>query len=149
MYGRSMGAAAVLRAIALGKVRPDAVVVESPFDRMLTTIDHRFEMMGLPKFPLSPLLVFWGGAQHGYWAFGHNPADYAAAVKCPTLMIRAGRDPFVLKHEAESVFNALAGPKQMVVFEGAGHQACSHVDRRKFGRVVADFLLAGPRGAGR
>jgi pimeloyl-ACP methyl ester carboxylesterase len=135
--------------VALGKVRPDALVVESPFDRMLSTIDHRFEIMGVPAFPLSRLLVFWGGLQHGYWAFGHNPVDYAPAVKCPTLMIRAGHDPFIHKEEAESVFNKLAGPKQLLVFEGAGHQECIWVDRGKFTRAFTSFLQAAPRGAGR
>jgi len=147
IYGRSMGAAAALRAVALGKAKPDALILESPFDRMLTTIDHRFELMGVPKFPLSPLLVFWGGVQQGYWAFSHNPVEYAKSVKCPTLYIRAGRDPFVHKDEAESVFARLAGPKQMLVFEQAGHQACSYVDRRKFAGALTDFLLAAPRGA--
>ena len=68
-------------------------------------MDHRFRLMGVPAFPLSRLLVFWGGVQHGYWAFGHNPAEYAKGVSCPTLMIRAGRDPFIRQNEAESVFN--------------------------------------------
>jgi alpha-beta hydrolase superfamily lysophospholipase len=145
MYGRSMGAAAVLRAVALGKARADALVVESPFDRMLSTVDHRFEMMGVPPFPLSRMLVFWGGVQQGYWAFGHNPVDYAKAVNCPTLLIRAGHDPFIRKEEAESVYNHLAGPRQMLVFEGAGHQACIAVDRRKFARAFTDFLVSPPQ----
>ena len=149
LYGRSMGAAAVLRAVASGKARPDSIIVESPFDRMLTTIDHRFELMGLPAFPFSRLLVFWGGVQQGYWAFGHNPVDYAGSINCPTLMIRAGHDPFVHKDEAESIFNRIPGPKQMLVFENDGHQACSYVDRKKFTGTFVDFLLAGPRGAGR
>ena len=155
LYGRSMGAAAVLRAVSLGKAKPDALVVESPFDRMLTTVDHRFDLMGLPAFPLSRMLVFWGGVQHGYWAFGHNPAEYAKGVSCPTLMIRAGRDPFIRQNEAESVFNNFRGAKRMLVFEGAVHQACISVDKRKWAAGVTDFLLAGPgrgargRGAGR
>ena len=62
-------------------------------------------------------------------------------------MIRAGRDPFVHKDEAESVYGRLAGPKEMLVFEQAGHQACSYVDRGKFAGAVADFLLSGPRNA--
>jgi alpha-beta hydrolase superfamily lysophospholipase len=149
IYGRSMGAAAALRAVSARNVRPDALVVESPFDRMLTTVDHRFDTVGVPTFPLSRMLVFWGGVQHGYWAFRHNPVDYARSVGCPTLMIRAGRDPFVRQNEAESVFKNLRGPKQMLVFEGAAHQACVSVDRRKWDGGVTDFLLAAPRGAGR
>ena len=149
IYGRSMGAAAALRAVSARNVRPDALVVESPFDRMLTTVDHRFSLVGVPAFPLSRMLVFWGGVQHGYWAFGHNPVEYARAVSCPTLLIRAGRDPFVRQNEAESVFRNFAGVKRMLVFEGAGHQACVDVDRRKWDGTVTDFLLSAPRGAGR
>lgn len=37
VYSRPMGAAAALRAVSTGKVSPDAMILESPFDRMLTT----------------------------------------------------------------------------------------------------------------
>jgi alpha-beta hydrolase superfamily lysophospholipase len=144
IYGRSMGAAAALRAVSLGRAHPDALVVESPFDTMFTTVAHRFDLVGVPKFPLARLMVFWGGVQQGYWGFAHNPRDYARAVKCPTLMIRAGRDPFVRKSEAESVFNAMCGPKQLVVFDKAMHEPCVGVDNRMWAGKVTDFLLAAP-----
>jgi hypothetical protein len=146
IYGRSMGAAAALRAVSLGTADPDALVIESPFDRMLTTVSHRFDVVGVPKFPLAPLLVFWGGVQHGYWAFGHNPQDYARAVNCPTLMIRAGRDPFIKQGEAEAVFHSVAGRKELVVFDGAAHEPCIAVDRPRWAERVTEFLLEAPRG---
>jgi alpha-beta hydrolase superfamily lysophospholipase len=149
IYGRSMGAAAALRAVSLGTAKPDALVVESPFDRMLTTVAHRFDLVGVPRFPLAPLVVFWGGVQQGYWAFGHNPSDYARAVSCPTLMIRAGRDPFVKQAEAESVFNNMNGPKQLLVIDQAQHEPCIGVDSPRWARNVTEFLLSPPRGARR
>jgi alpha-beta hydrolase superfamily lysophospholipase len=145
LYGRSMGAAAALRAVALGKAHPDALVIESPFDRMLSTVSHRFDLVGVPRFPLAPLLVFWGGVQHGYWAFDHNPIDYARSVTCPTLMIRAGRDPFINRGEAESVFNNVAGPKQLLVVDAAAHEPCIAVDKARWSQRVTGFLLAAPR----
>jgi alpha-beta hydrolase superfamily lysophospholipase len=145
IYGRSMGAAAALRAVALGKAQPDALVVESPFDRMFSTVAHRFDVVGVPRFPLAPLLVFWGGVQHGYWAFDHNPIEYARSVNCPTLMIRAGRDPFIKQGEAEAVFNNVAGPKQLLVVAGAAHEPCIGVDKAHWSKRVTDFLLAAPR----
>ncbi len=51
LYGQSMGAAAVLRAVDACGVRPDAIIVEAVFDRMLHTVRHRFEAMGFPPFP--------------------------------------------------------------------------------------------------
>jgi alpha-beta hydrolase superfamily lysophospholipase len=145
IYGRSMGAAAALRAVSLGRAHPDALVLESPFDSMFTTVAHRFDLVGVPTFPLARLMVFWGGVQQGYWGFAHNPRDYAHAVQCPTLMIRAGCDPFVRKPEAESIFNAMRGPKQLVVFDKARHEPCVEVDPGKWTRKVTDFLLAAPR----
>lgn len=61
LYGVSMGAAACLRAIHALEVKPDGLIMECPFDRMLTTVRHRFHAMHLPSFPLAELLVFWGG----------------------------------------------------------------------------------------
>ena len=58
-----MGAASVLRSVHSCGVQPDAIIAESVFDRMLTTVRHRFELMGVPSFPCAELLVFWGGRQ--------------------------------------------------------------------------------------
>jgi uncharacterized protein len=87
--------------------------------------------------------------QQGYWAFGHNPTEYARSVHCPTLMIRGGCDPFIKSGEAESVFNNMNGPKQMVVIHNAAHEPCINVDRRQWASRVTEFLLAAPRGAAR
>jgi uncharacterized protein len=65
LYGQSMGAAAVLRAIDACGVRPDAVIAEAVFESMLHTVQHRFEAMGVPSLPSAELLVFWGGMQNG------------------------------------------------------------------------------------
>jgi uncharacterized protein len=34
----------------------------------------------IPPFPLAELIIFWGGVQHGFNAFAHNPVTYAAQV---------------------------------------------------------------------
>src|SRR5947209_2363856 len=86
LFGQSMGAAAVLRAVALGGVTADALVLECPFDRMLTTVEHRFHVLGLPGFPMARLMLFWGGVQLGLDAFAHNPVEYAAGVRRPALL---------------------------------------------------------------
>src|SRR5262249_1798820 len=50
LFGQSMGAAAVLRALSLRTAEPAAVVLECPFDRLLSTVENRFTSMGLPAF---------------------------------------------------------------------------------------------------
>ena len=51
LYGISIGAAAILRAVARGDVDPAALVLECPFDRLLSTAQNRFAAMGVPSFP--------------------------------------------------------------------------------------------------
>ena len=102
LYGASMGAAAVLRA-AVGTVAPRAVVLEAPFDRLVTTVVHRFEAMGflaMLALPGAAVLVFWGSVDGGFNGFAHNPADYAARVAVPTLVHPLAASPVRLGSRA-------------------------------------------------
>ncbi|NBV24691.1 MAG: alpha/beta hydrolase [Proteobacteria bacterium] len=93
LFGPSMGAVACLRAIQVHGLKPDALIIECPFDRMLTTVRHRFHAMRVPSWPMAELLLFWRGWQGGFDCFQHNPVDYAASVNCPTLLMHGQNDP--------------------------------------------------------
>jgi hypothetical protein len=41
-------AAAILRAVSAHELSPDALILECPFDRLLTTVQNRFAAMRLP-----------------------------------------------------------------------------------------------------
>jgi dipeptidyl aminopeptidase/acylaminoacyl peptidase len=111
LYGNSMGAAAVLRAVHSCGIIPDAIIVEAVFDRMLSTVRNRFKLMGVPSFPCAELLVFWGGRQFGFNGFKHNPVDYAASVRCPILFLHGTADSRAHLAEARHVYDAVPGPK--------------------------------------
>jgi alpha-beta hydrolase superfamily lysophospholipase len=140
LYGQSMGGAAILRAVGELHVQPSAVIIESTFDRMLSTVENRFHAMGLPAFPLARLLVFWGGEQFGYSAFNLNPADYATQVHCPVLMMQGSLDRRVTDAQARNLFDHLAGPKQFELFDNAGHCAFLEMAPDRWNKTVAGFL---------
>ena len=100
----------------------------------------RDELMGMPVFPMARLLVFWGGAQHGFDAFEHNPVDYARRISIPTLLMHGDRDAMVHVNEAERVAASLAGPKLFHVFADVGHEG--YLARRpdKWKALVEQFL---------
>ncbi|NOK62221.1 MAG: alpha/beta fold hydrolase [Chloroflexi bacterium AL-W] len=77
LYGVSMGSSAILRAVALHDLDPDVLILEGVFDRLTTTTRHRFAAFGVPVFPATELLLFWGSVQMGYNGFRHNPVGYA------------------------------------------------------------------------
>jgi alpha-beta hydrolase superfamily lysophospholipase len=140
LYGQSMGSAAILRAISKEGVEANAVVIESPFDRLLSTVKNRFSAMGLPALPFAQLLVFWGGVQHGFNGFRHNPVEYAEQVRCPVFLLHGSDDPRVTRDQAEAVYQALRGVKQFQVFPGVGHEAAEAVRPKEWHLFVSQFL---------
>jgi alpha-beta hydrolase superfamily lysophospholipase len=128
LFGRSMGSAAILRAAGVLDVEADALLLECPFDRMLTAVRVRCRLVSGVSFPLAEALVFWGGAQHGFNAFAHNPADYARTVRCPVLLMHGSFDPRVSETGMQAIHDALPGRKVLHSFAGVGHE--SYVNRR-------------------
>ena len=149
LYGVSMGSAAILRAIAFEGVTPDAVIVESPFDRLISTARNRFKLMGVPTFPAAELLVFWGGVQQGFDGFKHNPVEYARSVKCPVLMMHGERDSRVTVEQARNVFDNLGGEKRFKLFD-VGHEVIAVARPEEWRNQVTAFMVmiqfVSPRG---
>lgn len=140
LFGRSMGAAAVLGAIARHAVKPAAVVIECPFDRMLNAVRNRFGSLGVPSFPCAELLVFWGGRQIGFDGFDNNPVRDAERVDCPVLVMGGGKDARATPLQVRAVFDQLPGEKQFHLFENAGHEPFRKSDPPAWDRIVSEFL---------
>ena len=140
LYGASMGAAAVLKAVADHRLDPDGLILECPFDSLLETTRHRFALIGVPSFPMAELLVFWGGVDQGFDGLGFRPAASAAAVGRPTLLMAGDLDPFVTPDETRAIHSALRGPRRLVFFEGIGHDVGLHRRAREWKTAVGEFL---------
>jgi uncharacterized protein len=144
LYGASMGAVAVMRAVAIEGIKPAALILESPFDRLLNTVRHRFEAMGIPSFPSAELIVFWGGVQQNIDGFHHNPVDYARQIHCPVLLLHGGSDRRVTIADATRVFDSLPGQKQWLLFPSAnGHGSLAADDGEQWREAVSRFLKDG------
>lgn len=140
LVGKSMGSAAVLRAVGTLDTHADALILENPYDRLVTTVGHRFEAMGLPAQPGASLLVFWGGVQLGFNGFAMNPVEFAANIHVPTLLLVGESDPRARPVEVESIRAALDGPAEVVVFPGAGHVGLYAADAEFWHSAVTGFL---------
>lgn len=140
LFGMSMGAVAIIRAVALHGVRPTALVLECPFDRLISAVRHRLQVMGVPAAGLAELILFWGCLQHGHNGFAHNPVEFARAIACPTLLLRGSCDPRVSAAEVAGVFQTLGGQKQLRQFPGAGHELLADFDAVRWRGQVGEFL---------
>ncbi len=121
LFGSSLGAVAVIKAVSERDIKPSGIILECPFGSMYDAVAMRFNAMNIPAFPMAGLLVFWGGVQHGFWGFSHKPTEYAKSVQTPTLLLWGGKDDKVSREEIGAVFYNLSSPKRLVVYPRAGH----------------------------
>lgn len=121
LLGTSLGAAAVLKAVKDGGVEPRGLILEAPFATLYEATCARFRAVGAPEVPLAGLVVFWGGAIHGFWGFGHRPMTDARSAKMPAMVIYGEKDERVGRWEIDAVFINLGGEKRLVTFPEAGH----------------------------
>ena len=140
LFGTSMGAAAVLKAVHEYPIAPRGIIVECPFGSMYQTVSARFHSLGVPAFPMSGLLVFWGGVVNGFPAFDHKPAEYAKDIQCPTLLLYGAKDEKVSKEEIYSIYTNLKGRKQLQVYPNAAHENYLRQYRDRWIQDVALFL---------
>ena len=140
LFGTSLGASAVMKALSDYKLSASYVVLECPFGTMLKTVKNRFSSIGIPTFPMAHLLLFWGGVQNGFNAYSHNPEEYARNIKCPVLLFYGEKDQKVSKEETESIFNNLPARKSLVTFPLAGHENYLTKYRAQWTSAVASFL---------
>jgi uncharacterized protein len=122
LMGTSMGAVAIMKAIQDFNLQPKGIILECPFGTMYETVCARFNNMHAPTFPMAGLLVFWGGTINGFWAFGHNPAEYAKSIHCPTLLLYGEKDKNVSRKEIDDIYRNLSMKKTLISYPLAGHE---------------------------
>lgn len=140
LFGTSMGSVAIMKAINDYHINPKGLILECPFGSMYKTVCSRFKTMNAPTFPMAGLLVFWGGIQNGFWAFGHNPTEYAKGINCPTLLLYGAKDTKVSKGEIDTIFNNLVGVKKLKVYQEAGHENYLRKYKNEWTQDVQKFL---------
>lgn len=141
LFGTSMGAVAIMKALSENELAVSSAIIECPFGSMYATTVARFDMIGIPAFPMAGLLVFWGGVENGFWAFGHNPTEYAKNIKVPVLLMYGEKDPKVSRGEIDEIYANLSGPKELVTFSQAGHENYLNQYRPQWLSAVHTFLM--------
>jgi alpha-beta hydrolase superfamily lysophospholipase len=140
LFGTSLGAVAILKAISDYNIKPQGIIIECPFGSMYQTTCARFNLMKIPRFPMAGLLVFWGGIQNGFWAFGHRPTEYAKKVRCPTLLLYGEQDTRVSKQEIDQIYSNLTCKKSLKTYQLAGHENYLKKDSQKWIQDIQTFM---------
>lgn len=142
LFGTSMGAVAIMKAIKDYDLNPKGIIIECPFGTMYETVSARFKNMHVPTFPMAGLLVFWGGVQNGFWAFNHNPTTYAKRITIPTLLLYGEKDKNVSRKEIDNIYENLSGRKTLKTYPLAGHENYLVKYRIEWSEDVVRFLAS-------
>ena len=141
LWGMSLGAAVITRAVYDYNIQPQKIILEMPFDRLQDHIKARARVLGFPDEPFGFLVTLWTGIEQGYWGFGHQTSKYAAKIKCPALLQWGARDPLVTESEIKRIFkNITAKDKKLVIYEAAFHGPLIGHDPGKWVGEIEGFL---------
>ena len=140
LYGKSMGASAVMRAASKFKLTPEAIILEAPFSNLFQTVARRWRELYLPTFPFLHLVFFWGSVQMGSNGFRHNPVRYAKSVRSPVLILHGRHDRYNTLEDAGLIFDALRTKKELRVFSESGHGDLVRREPKRWSAEVSTFL---------
>src|SRR5690606_29476409 len=86
LYGVSLGAVAILKAVPEKNLQPAGIIAEMPFDNLHNHFKSRATQVGFPRQPFAFLVTFWAGIENGYNGFRHSVVKYSKEVRCPVLL---------------------------------------------------------------
>ena len=143
LWGMSLGAVIITKAIWQYDIKPQKIILEMPFDRLQDHIRARARISGFPGEPFGFFVTFWTGFEQGYWAYGHKTSRYVKKINCPVLLQWGNSDEYVLKEETDRIFTSISSSqKKLVIYPGAGHVPMLFANASKWDETVSEFLNA-------
>jgi alpha-beta hydrolase superfamily lysophospholipase len=141
LWGMSLGAVIVSKAIWQYDLKPKKIILEMPFDRLQDHIRARARISGFPGEPFGFFVTFWTGLEQGYWGYGHRTSRYVKNINCPVLLQWGNSDEYVMKEETERIFASINFPKKKLeIYDGAGHGPLITGNQSKWDAAVTGFL---------
>ncbi len=135
--GTSLGAASLV--LAQERFAPDAYVLEELFATLEETTAKR---MLLPAFQEVQAKIMLAQLPYrlGNSADDVRPVDRISGLKSPVLLLSGSEDPFADPKQIQQLYDAITAPKQLVIFEGAGHQNLQWYDPLTYQASVLPFV---------
>jgi len=141
VIGTSLGGASAL--MADYAYPPEALVVEAVFADAETAIGNRLEMrFGRIGRMLTPLLTWQMQPSLGIDPATLSPVRAAASVEEPVFVLFGAEDRHARPSEAQAIYAALKGPKEIWEIAGAAHLDLHRYAGREYEKRVGRFLAA-------
>jgi alpha-beta hydrolase superfamily lysophospholipase len=141
LWGTSMGAVAIMKAVADERLQTAALILEMPFGSLHQHMKARAKTVGFPKQPFGVLVTFWTGVRRGFNSFNLNSYRNAEKINCPVLMQWGNNDHLVTRFEVENIFTHIhSNTKKFVVYETGTHSSLLGQGTEQWRLEVSNFL---------
>jgi len=141
LFGGSMGAVTIARAVSIYGLNPSGIILEMPFNSLLDHIKARGRSFGFPQTIFAVPVTCWIGIENSFGVFTHKTSVYARNINCPVLLQWGTKDHLVTLEETSVIFTNLASKnKKLVVYEEGTHSSFLHQDSTKWKKEVQLFL---------
>jgi uncharacterized protein len=141
LWGFSMGAVQIIKAVADYGLKPSGVILEMPFGSLQSHIKRRMNSIGFPKQPFGFFITFWIGVEKGFNGFSFNTVKYAKQLNCPALIQYGSRDQLVDKRDVQAIYDAIPSTnKRLVEYMDANHEPFLVKNPVLWRKEVSEFL---------
>jgi uncharacterized protein len=140
LHGVSMGASAILYALADGLEHVSAIISDSAFIDLRPIFKRQIEMIyKLPSQGLLALLSLLMRINNGFFLYQTELLKHLKA-QLPILIMHGELDRFVPVDMAHQLFQAYQGDKTLYIAPNALHAMTYAVDRKQYEKTITFFL---------
>jgi len=141
LQGESLGSATVLTSLRSGIVRENVrfVVEDCGFADIVPIILMCMKMVHVPAFMFGPINLF-ARMMYGISFKAARPIEAVKGSRIPLLVVHGAEDNFIYPWHGKEIFEAAEGPKEIRLFEKAGHAQSAVVDPDGYYEMLKAFI---------
>ena len=141
LWGNSLGAVVVAKAMADYDLPVSGIIMESPFGSLQSFLKAKARRLGFPQQPFAFLTTFWIGVEKGFSGFRHQTARYARRIHCPVLLQWGTDDDLINQDEIQVIYKAIfSSHKKLVIYDHAVHESFLRKDPVLWRLETLNFL---------
>jgi uncharacterized protein len=141
LWGISMGAVEIMKAVADYKLAVSTLFLEMPFGSLQAHVKARLRNMGFPRQPFGFLITCWIGIESGFYGPGFQVSKYASQIHCNVVLQYGDKDQLVNRKEIDEIYNAIPDEnKELIIYPDAYHESLLNYDAERYKLILDKYL---------